>query len=492
MTLRGRLLSLSLATVAVVVLALTAMHLNTLVTVWLDQAQERSYVAARQLQSFILKRIEQRTAELKTAPATIAEAKRAWAAILRDDSELPLMLEQTMVQSHSIIEIEVADETGLILASSNPTRAGTPISPRQELTLLRHASAFDRLVTILTSHSDYETRLPLGIAGQSRPVFQIQVLVSPVLLRGIIEPELKQAGTVSLLALLLAVALAYVSARLALQPLARVEIIVDRILHGGAEDLPRLEDREVMAVASKLSLLGAQVNLAKRDASEIRGAMHSLARGVAHEGKNPLNAIALRLELLRSRSAAAAPELAGDLDVLSSEVARLDRVVRTFLDLSRPVELNKQKIEAAALAREVIEIVRPEAERAGVRLSLDKAGAPVWINADGDLLKQALLNVVKNAIEAVGAGGAVSLAVCCVEGNGEIAVADNGPGMSEAVLQRIFDPYFTTKARGSGIGLAMTRRALQLHNGEVKVDSVEGQGTTFRLRVPLSRGEELG
>jgi signal transduction histidine kinase len=491
MTLRARLLSLSLATVAVVVVALTALHLNTLITVWLDQAQERSDVAARQLQSFILKRIELRTAALKQAPATLAEAKRAWAAMLRDDSELPLMLEQTMVQSHSIVEIEVANENGLIVVSSNPAQAGRPLSPRQDLTLLRHASAFDRVVTILQSHSDYETRVPLGISGQERPVFQIQVLVSPVLLRGIVEPELEQAGVAGALSLLLAVALAYFSARIALQPLVSVERLVDRLLHGDDAASIALEDRELAALQSKLNLLGAQVHLAKRDANEIRGAMHSLARGVAHEFKNPLNAIMLRLELLRTRLAPAPPEAAADLEILSSEVTRLDRVVRNFLDLSRPVEMNLQRLDGDALAGDLLELVRPEAERHGVRLELSRADAPVTLFADADLLKQALLNVVKNAIEAVEPGGSVTLAVCCVEGNGEIAVVDTGSGMSEEVRARIFDPYFTTKARGSGIGLALARRILQLHGGSVEVESRVGQGTTFRLRVPLAAREEV-
>lgn len=331
MTLRTRLLGLSLATVAIVVIALMALHLNSLIVVWLDQAIERSDSAGREMQSFLMKRIEERMAARQPAPTTVAETKQIWNDIIRDDAELALVIQQTMVQSRSIVEIEVAGENGLILASSNPARVSTPLAAKQDLRALRRAAPLDRLVAILGSRTDYETRVKLGIAGQENPVFQIQVLVSPILLRAAIVPELENAGGVALLALMAAAALAYTAARVALRPLARIEHVLDRMISGEAAELPPLEDRELAAVESKLSLVGAQVTGARRDASQMRSAMSSIARGVAHEFKNPLNAIALRLELLRERVAEEAPEAESDIDVLSQEVARLDRVVNTFL-----------------------------------------------------------------------------------------------------------------------------------------------------------------
>ena len=488
MTLRTRLLWLSMSTVAIVVIVLMALHLNSLIVVWLDQAIERSDSAGREMQSFLMKRIEERMAARQPAPATVAEAKQIWNEIIRDDTELALVIQQSMVQSRSIVEIEVAGESGLILASSNPARVATPMAAKQELRVLRRAAPLDRLVDILGSRTDYETRVKLGIAGQESPVFQIQVLVSPILLRAAIVPELWNAGVAALLALAAAAALAYVAARIALRPLARIEHVLDRIITGDATELPPLEDRELAAVESKLSLVGAQVTGARRDASQMRSAMSSIARGVAHEFKNPLNAIALRLELLRVRVAEEAPEAENDIDILTQEVARLDRVVKTFLDLNRPVTLEREMLQAGQLARDVLQLVEPEAEQLGIVVELIESQEPVVVHADEGLLRQALLNVIKNSMEAMTGGGKLVVTVSRRGGECEIAVSDTGPGIAPEIRERIFEPYFSTKERGSGIGLALTMRAMQLQGGTVEVESEAGQGSTLRLRLPAEQG----
>lgn len=487
MTLRARLLWLSLSTVAIVVVALMAMHVNSLIDVWLDQAIERSDVAAQQMQSFLLKRIEERSMD-QPVPTTVAEAKLMWTSILRDDAELPLILQQTLVQSRSIVEIEVAGESGIVLASSNAARIATAMNMRQELRTLRAASPFGRLVAILQAQNDYETRVPLGIPGQRPPVFQIQILVSPALLRAVILPELARASIVAILALLTAAVLAYVSARIAFRPLESVESILDQMIAGEASLPLSLEDRELAAVQSKLSLLGAQVSVAKRDAKQMRSAMSGIARGVAHEFKNPLNAIALRLEVLRTRVAGEIPAAESDIDVLAQEVTRLDRVVKTFLDLSRPAVLDCQNLRISEVVDEILTLLCPEAERAGVILEW-KPDANVIVSADADLLRQALLNVVRNALDAMPAGGRLRVSVKRAGGMCEISVSDTGPGIPVEVRERIFEPYFSTKESGSGIGLALTMRAMQMHGGSVDVDCASGEGTTFCLRLPAIPAE---
>jgi len=487
MTLRARLSWLSTTTVAIVVVVLMAIHVNSLIEVWLDQAIERSDIAAQQMETFLLKRIEERSAG-QPPPANLEEAKRMWTSIVRDDEELPLILQQTLVQSRSIVEIEVAGENGVVLASSNTARISTPMSTHQELRTLRATMALGRLVAILRAQNDYETRVPLGIRGQKAPVFQIQILASPALLRGVIVPELWKAGFVALLALPFAAFLAYLSARVALRPLASIADTLDRMI-AGENDVPLSpEDRQLAAVQSKLSLLGAQVSGAKRDASQLRTAMTGIARGVAHEFKNPLNAIALRLEVLRARVSEDIPEAEADIDVLSQEVTRLDRVVKTFLDLSRPVALDCQQVQISDLISEILTLVEPEARRAGVILEW-KPEANVAISADADLLRHALLNVVKNALDAMPDGGRLHVSIQQSAGECEISVTDTGVGIPEEVRQRIFEPFCATKQSGSGIGLAMTMRVLQLHGGSVDVDCASGLGTTFCLRLPVAPAE---
>jgi signal transduction histidine kinase len=228
--------------------------------------------------------------------------------------------------------------------------------------------------------------------------------------------------------------------------------------------------------------IGSQLDLSARLA-----AISRLTGGVAHEIKNPLNSIALHLEVLRARLEGQAEGAERELDVIAAEIARLDRVVKTFLDFTRPVDLHLAEVDAAALVHEIATLVAPEAAGRGVVVAADCQGAPLLLNADADLLKQALLNVVKNAVEAMTAPGQIEIAAGREAGECLLRVSDQGPGIPPEVRDKIFNLYFTTKGKGSGIGLAMTFRIVQLHNGTIDFTSEVGRGTTFLLRFPLAR-----
>ena len=516
MTLRARLLSLTLSMVAVVVLTLVALNVNGLAATWLDVALERSENAGRQVQSFMLRRIEARAAESRGTPGMLADTKRVWSRIVAEDADLSALLEQTMAQSRSIVEIDVAGEDGMILASSSPVRRATAMIAKQDLRRLREASPVGRITAILSSREDYETRVPLGVAGQKTPVFTIQILVSPVLLRAAALPELRNAGIASGVALALAIFLAYWSASLALRPLARISHLIDGIVSGkmpAPSPEPR-EDRELAAIESKLSLLGERFRDAREDASQLRTnlegalekldagtrrhiegqitlarrltAINSLTGGVAHEIKNPLNSIALRLEMLRSQVAGESPEAQSEIAILSEEVACLDRVVRTFLDFSRPVEMTLRDVDLAEMVAEIVHLLEPEAERGGIRIRYARPSTAVMVNADSGLLRQAALNIAVNAIEAMPGGGSLTFELAPGPETCTLAIADTGPGIPPEHREKIFQLYFTTKPHGSGIGLAMAFRAVQLHGGTIEIDSEAGRGATFRLTLPLT------
>jgi signal transduction histidine kinase len=502
--------------VAVVVLTLVALNVNTLVATWLDVALERSEIAGRQVQAFMLRRIEARAAELPGPPGMLDATKRIWSRIVAEDADLSVLLEQTMAQSRSIVEIDVAGEDGIILASSSPLRRGTVMIAKQDLRRLREANPVGRITAILSSHDDYETRVPLGVAGQKTPVFTIQILVSPVLLRAATLPELGNAGIASGVALLVAFFLAYWSASLALRPLARISHLIDGIVSGKMPGPPAesREDRELAAIESKLSLLGERFRDAREDASQLRtnleGALEKLDAGtrrhiegqialarrltainsltgrVAHEIKNPLNSIALRLEMLRAQVAGEESGTESEIAILSQEVTRLDRVVRTFLDFNRPVEMALQDVDLAALVAEIAHLLEPEAERSGIRIRYARPSTAVVVNGDSGLLRQAVMNVAVNAIEAMPAGGSLTFEIASSLETCTLAIADTGPGIPPESREKIFQLYYTTKPHGSGIGLAMTFRAVQLHGGTIEIDSEAGRGTTFRLTLPLT------
>ncbi|HVW10213.1 MAG TPA: ATP-binding protein [Bryobacteraceae bacterium] len=494
MKLRARLLVLSISTVAVIVTVLFGLHVDSLTRNWLDSAFEHSNLAGQEIEKDIVSEISD------VPPAQPGEnpeqTKQAWtAAIAGDKSLADAMVEQAAMRSASIIEINILDEHGRVINSSIPSRIGQDAPRRESLQAVRDSGFFGRLRAIAESRDDYQTRISLGLMDspqETSPIFQVQVLVSSILLWDKVRPELQSTAYVSLFALLAAAGLAGISAHLALLPVRRIGRVVDTLAVGKplGLSLPPAEDgedREVAAIEYKLSLIGEQMEGARRDADQIRS-FGRLARSVAHEIKNPLNAISLRLETLRMRVAPEVPEAETDIDLVSNEVQRLDRVVRTFLDLNKPMELDIVPFDASELAASVMETMRPAAKQANVELTIEKPSGPFPVEADCGLLQQGLVNVVNNAIQAIGGTGSpgrVHIAVSHQNDNCAIAVTDNGPGMPENVQERIFEPYFTTKASGSGIGLAVTRRALELHGGGIRVRSSPGEGTTMVLSFPV-------
>src|SRR5579872_222093 len=221
---------------------------------------------------------------------------------------------------------------------------------------------------------------------------------------------------------------------------------------------------------------------AQSDVSTRMAALSRLSSGVAHEIKNPLNAIALHLEVLKGRLEDAEPEVG----VISREIKRLDQVVKTFLNFNKPLEPKMTAMSLAALAEEVTALLVRDAESKGI--AIETALDPeAWINADPDLIKQALLNIVVNAIDAMEHGGRLTIRTEVNDSESSIVVTDTGPGIPPEVRDKIFNLYFTTKENGSGIGLAMTFRVIQMHGGTIDLVSDPGKGATFVLRFPRLR-----
>jgi signal transduction histidine kinase len=172
------------------------------------------------------------------------------------------------------------------------------------------------------------------------------------------------------------------------------------------------------------------------------------------------------------------------VDVIAKEIRRLDEVVQGFLKFTRPEDLKLQPVAVRSLLDEIVPIVRPEADRARVQLSVDCEAAPD-VNGDPTMLRQAFLNLALNACQAMPNGG--TLRIRCESARGRrvaVVFSDTGVGIAPADLQRIFDLYFTTKEKGSGIGLSMVYRTVQMHDGEIEVQSTPGSGTTFRMLLP--------
>jgi signal transduction histidine kinase len=219
-------------------------------------------------------------------------------------------------------------------------------------------------------------------------------------------------------------------------------------------------------------------------------AIGRLTAGVGHEVKNPINAIVVHLELMRNKLGDADHRAMRHLEVIESEIQRLDRVVQTLVDFSRPVELQLKEQDLRRVVSAVLMLASAELETRDVHVQSDLPDRPVLAKVDADLLKQALLNVVLNGAQAMAEGGKLQVRLAEDGRMASLSIHDEGNGIPDDVRDKIFDLYFTTKKDGSGIGLAMTYRIVELHNGSIEVESDATHGTTFILRFPLANPQE--
>ena len=622
MSLKTRLrISIVVLAVAVVV-AFSALGLRSIADVKFEDLLDRATFIAQQVQSTLLQRL---TEKMSAYPPTssLEQTKAVWTAIVLQDEDLAESLRNSLASSRTVIEIQVVGESGVVLSSSNPASVGQKAERLRKFADWRSQSHWRQLIGALRDRSDYEVAIPLGVAEQTTPIFRVRVIISSVLLRNTLLPQLQQLVVAFLVSLVAALALAVLGSNIALRPLARVSAAIDRIAHG--EPLGQLRDQkgganEVAAIESKLQVLGQQFQGARADAVDLRSnieqllermeeavllfdrndrlimagraaekifergrwellgrtiedlfppaspagavvrtaiefrkslrhspvamerdgqapvpllmdvelleafptrdlvgtqitlrdaetrreigtqldlsarltAISRLTGGVAHEIKNPLNSIALHLEVLRARIENLDAKAESEIAVISREITRLDRVVKTFLDFTRPLDLSLIEIEAGQLVGEIAALTEPEARKRNIEMTVDTGPGGVILRADRDLIKQAVLNVVMNGIDAMSNGGRLCIEAKRVGADCVIGVVDQGGGIPPELRDKIFNLYFTTKEKGSGIGLAMAFRAVQLHNGSIDFASEEGKGTSFWLRLPLieSDGKE--
>ncbi|MGH7367610.1 MAG: sensor histidine kinase, partial [Candidatus Rokuibacteriota bacterium] len=215
-------------------------------------------------------------------------------------------------------------------------------------------------------------------------------------------------------------------------------------------------------------------------------ALGRLTSGVAHEVKNPLNAMMIHVELLKERLEDADVDVRQSLEVIGSEIRRLDRVVQGFLKFMRPQELTLKPVDLNAMLQSVGALLEAESQSHGVRFVLDLDAALPVVSADEELLRQAFINILQNAVQAMPDGGAVRIRTR-PEGLDwvRVAVTDQGVGIPPEDVDKIFKLYYTSKPGGSGIGLSVVYRILQVHDGTVEAKSQPGRGTAVIVRLPV-------
>jgi PAS domain S-box-containing protein len=271
-------------------------------------------------------------------------------------------------------------------------------------------------------------------------------------------------------------------------------------------DFEAVDGRRVQVSLDFIQEKGTPIGalLTMRDAESVRrieneieisrrlSASGRLTRGVAHEVKNPINAIVLHLQLLQNKLQQDDPDTRRHMDIIGNEIHRLDRVVQILVDFTRPRDLQLEEVDLRKILQDVSLLAAPDAARHGVHiaqeLSHDHDHGPLMVRVDSDLMKQAILNLVLNGVQSMTAGGTLTLRARRDDEMILAEVLDQGCGIPPEAQEKIFELYYTTKSDkgGSGIGLAQTYQIMQWHYGSVEFDSIVGAGTTFRLRLPAA------
>ena len=265
---------------------------------------------------------------------------------------------------------------------------------------------------------------------------------------------------------------------------------------GGVDEAEKVSD-EVRAIGQKFRDLEKDVDQAHLDLEQSRDHLMQseklamagkLAAGVAHTIRNPLTSVKMRLFSLE-RGLKLSPSQQEDFEVIAEEIGHIDTIVRNFLEFARPPKMTAQPVSLSAVVDTTLTLLKHRLESYNVAVTLERGRPLPEISADPDQLKEALVNLVLNACEAMGEGGEITIReeLGVLEPHGRILavrVTDTGPGISEALIERVFQPFFTTKGEGSGLGLPIVKRIVEEHGGWITVQSPEGRGTSFTMVFP--------
>ena len=456
MRLKTKLVLAATGVTFAVVLVLSCVFVGELLRQRIVQTAAANEVIARQVRMMTQNAVETGLREHPPVNTSDETLHTAVAEALRRSDALNATMRGFVRYSPAVQDVSVTDGKGWTLVSTDPQSVDAQAPARLDFSRLRDVGVITQAREVFSQARVLDVLAPLDRNG--KPFLVVHVGVRSSFLKDNYIPWIKGALWLTLLAAVLSIAAAGLIVRLAVAPTAA-----------------RMEQE--LEVSRRLAAVGR------------------LTAGVGHEVKNPINAMVVHLELLRTkleeagRGRAFLEPAMRHVAVLESEMHRLDRVVETLADFTRPMDLRLERLDLSDVAEAVLELTGGDLAEQGVAVDTQLEPAMVW--ADGDLLRQALLNLLLNGMQAMvdtAEDKRLRIEVHRDRDAGVIAITDRGQGIESDLLPKIFDLYFTTKTTGSGIGLAMSYRIVQMHGGSMEVVSEPGHGATFTVRVPSAPG----
>ena len=465
--------------VAIIVIALSLLHLIVTAGVLLDASRVRFEAFG--------------SAVYSQAAIAIATPESAYNDV-RTSRHVQAVLESALY-SDDVVDASIVDTSGVVIASMIPGQAGLTVARRPQLQALIAMDGIGMVRAIYASDENLEWTQPMSL-GET-PFGEIRVGITRTILRRELNKSLAPAALAAGVSLLVAVVVAMLLAQLVLRPMHVIRSSLTRLGRGDlGATLDLKGDEELRDLGDVFDQVSAQLRAAAREdfnpaqlvkmARRIQIAGRQFS-GVPHELKNPLNAMTIHLELLKQKLAN--DPAASHVEIIRQEVRRLDDRVQGLMRFVKPSDVTFAPVPVAPMLESVLTALRPEAERAGVAIAAGCTDRSLAVEGDAALLRDAFLNLAQNAIQAMPTGGRLSLSCASVaDRRVRVRVEDTGVGIPPENLERIFELYFTTREGGTGMGLALVFRTIQIHDGTIDVESTVGVGTSFIVMLPEAQG----
>ena len=464
--------------VALIVIALSLLQLMNTAGVLLAESRERFELFA--------------SAVYTQAASAIVTSETAYNDV-RTSPYVQSVL-QSALYSPDTVDAFIVDPTGVVIASSDPEQVGKTLDRRPQLNDLIALNGIAQLNAIYSSDANIEWTQPMALGDT--PFGEIRIGVTVGLVRRDLTESIMPLAVAAGVALLIAVVTSLLLAQVVLRPMHVIRSSLSRLGRGDlGATLDLRDDAEFRDLGDVFDQVSAQLRAAAPEGlkpaqlaelSRRIAMVGRLTAGVAHEMKNPLNAMTIHLELLKQKLAAGKPA-ASHVEIIEQEIRRLDERIQGFLKFVRPDEVSFAPVAIAPLIGSVLDAVQPQADRAGIAITRACTDASLLVEGDAPQLRDAFLNLAQNAIQAMPKGGRLTIG-CSAQSNRRVRVRveDTGVGIAPENLTKIFELYYTTKARGTGVGLSMVYRTVQVHNGEIDVESTLGKGTAFIVVLPAA------
>ncbi|MEW6674814.1 MAG: ATP-binding protein [Nitrospirota bacterium] len=394
------------------------------------------------------------------------------------------------LNAKGVKEISIISNTDEIIASTNPMKVGEPVSPKKKQRIIKAELG----EPVSKEGKVYNVILPVVAGNAHYGYIHLKINIddfSKVLRMSAIK-RVAAAFFVFGLGVIITMFLSWMYTK----PIHNIVNAAQRVAAGDLnQDLTTDRKDEIGELTQSFSFMVQKLREERALEEKLREAEHlsgigQLSKSIAHELRNPLNFISLSIDHLRERYAPSERDKKEQFESLMAsikqEIQRLNNLVRDFLDYGKPLKLDIQETDVSKIIDDLIELVRVKAQKDGIKIHRQFGELPK-LYLDPELIKTCIFNVILNAFQAMPAGGDLTVSTEASDNRFSIIIEDTGIGVSKENLPKVFEPFFSTRNTGLGLGLAMTKRVVEEHSGRVYFQSEEGKGSTVIISLPVKK-----